>query len=87
MMSNLEIISTMQRSACRFLFGVSFSLVSHFSVRSPKARRFHVAIKRLRSGVFGGIWLSRAFRKPTSSACMFAGGLSNSEIAHSSMYC
>ena len=82
--SKRETISAMQRSARQFLFGESLSLLFQLSVRLPKARRFHVAISRLRSGILGGRSLSSAACSSTRSFMTSSGGLSmDSEIVHS----
>ena len=52
--SNLETISAMHSRECRSRLGESSSADSRFSVRSPKARTFQVAIRRFQSRPWRG---------------------------------
>jgi len=77
----------MQLSACQSLFGESFSWLFQLSVKLPNARKFHVAINRLRSGILGGKSLSSANCNSTNSCLTSSGGLSiYSKIVHSPQY-
>jgi hypothetical protein len=64
----------MQRRACKSRFGVSFSSAFQLSVRSPNDLMFHVAMSRLRSGIFAGTYLSSTSRNLSSSSLISFGG-------------
>lgn len=67
--SKREMTSAMQRRSKRSRRGESSCSERHFSVTRPKARRFQVATRRLRSRCRGGIVSSRATTsRPKTSA-------------------
>lgn len=64
----------MARRSARLRFGLSSSPVSHFSVTSPNARMFHVAMTRLWSTRFAGTASSSASLSTRNSSATPGGG-------------
>lgn len=70
--SNREITAARQATACQSRLGESLGPATHFPVRSPSARMFHVPIRRFES-VLAGMAASSAARNRSRSSVTAAG--------------